>query len=71
LPRVPSRICASALNVSPCRPRDCGRPTVVVPPGFIVPCLAVLRSKVTSACGLVHELKLDGYRIQAHLRDGR
>ena len=40
-------------------------------PGFVEPCLASLRSKVPSARGFLHELKLDGYRIQAHLRDGR
>src|SRR5438445_539752 len=40
-------------------------------PGFIAPCLASLRTKVPSARGFVHELKLDGYRVQAHLRDGR
>jgi len=35
-------------------------------PGFIEPSLATLRSKVPSARGFVHELKLDGYRVQAH-----
>src|SRR6266702_1699085 len=40
-------------------------------PGFIAPCLASLRIKVPSSRGFVHELKLDGYRIQAHLHDGR
>src|SRR5439155_22789583 len=40
-------------------------------PGFITPCLASLRTKVPTARGFVHELKLDGYRVQAHLRDGR
>jgi bifunctional non-homologous end joining protein LigD len=40
-------------------------------PGFIQPTLATLGSKVPSAAGYVHELKLDGYRIQAHLNDGR
>ena len=40
-------------------------------PGFIKPCLATPRDKVTSARGFVHELKLDGYRIQAHLHDGQ
>ena len=40
-------------------------------PDFIEPCLAALRSKVPSARGFVHELKLDGYRVQAHLHDGR
>jgi bifunctional non-homologous end joining protein LigD len=39
-------------------------------PGFIEPCLASLRTSVPSARGFVHELKLDGYRVQAHLRDG-
>ena len=40
-------------------------------PDFIEPCLATLRSTVPSARGFVHELKLDGYRVQAHLHDGR
>jgi bifunctional non-homologous end joining protein LigD len=40
-------------------------------PDFIEPCLATLRSRVPSARGFVHELKLDGYRVQAHLHDGR
>src|SRR5947208_9079662 len=40
-------------------------------PGFVAPCLASFRSKVPSARGFVHELKLDGYRVQAHRRDGR
>src|SRR5262249_49937960 len=39
-------------------------------PGFIKPCLATPLDEVTRARGFVHELKLDGYRIQAHLRDG-
>ncbi len=39
-------------------------------PGFIAPCLATARSKVTTARGFVHELKLDGYRVQAHLQRG-
>ena len=40
-------------------------------PSFVAPCLASLRTKVPTARGFVHELKLDGYRVQAHLRDGR
>jgi bifunctional non-homologous end joining protein LigD len=40
-------------------------------PGFIEPCLASLRDKVPSSAGYVHEVKLDGYRIQAHLNDGQ
>jgi len=40
-------------------------------PIFIAPCLARLSSKVPAGPGFVHELKLDGYRVQAHLRNGR
>src|SRR5437763_14398797 len=40
-------------------------------PGLIQPCLALPRTEVPTARGLVHELKLDGYRVQAHIRDGR
>ena len=40
-------------------------------PDFIEPCLASLREKVPAGARYVHELKLDGYRMQAHLRDGR
>jgi bifunctional non-homologous end joining protein LigD len=35
------------------------------------PSLATLRSTVPNGGAYVHELKLDGYRIQAHLQDGR
>ena len=40
-------------------------------PAFVKPCLATPRSSVPNGGAYVHELKLDGYRIQAHLRDGR
>jgi bifunctional non-homologous end joining protein LigD len=40
-------------------------------PAFIPPCLALARNKVATARGLVHELKLDGYRVQAHIHHGR
>src|SRR6266516_659632 len=40
-------------------------------PAFIQPCLALPRTEVPTARGLVHELKLGGYRVQAHIRDGR
>jgi bifunctional non-homologous end joining protein LigD len=40
-------------------------------PSFIAPMLATLGSKVPTGAGYVHEVKLDGYRIQAHLNDGR
>src|SRR5213596_148429 len=59
--RSPSRSFARVLSG--------GRPAVF--PSFVAPCLASLRTKVPTARGFVHELKLDGYRVQAHLRDGR
>jgi bifunctional non-homologous end joining protein LigD len=59
-PRSMSRFLARVL--------DSAKPSPF--PGFIKPCLATQRDEVTSARGFVHELKLDGYRIQAHLRDG-
>jgi bifunctional non-homologous end joining protein LigD len=40
-------------------------------PGFIEPALANLGTKVPSGAGYVHEVKLDGYRVQAHLNDGQ
>src|ERR1700737_1216027 len=40
-------------------------------PGFIEPALATLRTNVPAAAGFVHELKFNGYRVQAHLHDGR
>jgi hypothetical protein len=40
-------------------------------PAFIEPSLATLRSKVPAGARFVHELKFDGYRIQADLLDGR
>ena len=39
-------------------------------PGFVEPALATLRNKPPTGNGYVHEIKLDGYRVQAHLRGG-
>ena len=39
-------------------------------PGFVKPQLATLRSTPPTDEKYVHEIKLDGYRIQAHLRGG-
>src|SRR6266481_234708 len=66
-------------RVTVARPRSSSRFLARVLPGakpapfpdFIEPCLASLRTSVPSASGFVHELKLDGYRVQAHLHDGR
>jgi bifunctional non-homologous end joining protein LigD len=39
-------------------------------PGFIKPQLATLRDRAPSDEKYIHEIKFDGYRIQAHLRGG-
>jgi bifunctional non-homologous end joining protein LigD len=40
-------------------------------PAFIEPCLATLSSKAPTTGGWVHEIKFDGYRIQARIGDGK
>lgn len=40
-------------------------------PGFISPQLATLHRKVPIGAQWLHEVKFDGYRIQAHLVKGR
>src|SRR6476619_1416344 len=39
-------------------------------PGFVEPALATLRTKPPTGAGYLHEIKFDGYRVQAHLRGG-
>ncbi|HVV63691.1 MAG TPA: DNA ligase D [Pseudolabrys sp.] len=41
------------------------------PPDFVEPCLARLSEKAPSAGGWIHEIKFDGYRLQARLDHGR
>ena len=40
-------------------------------PGFVEPSHPTLREKAPSGARWVHEIKFDGYRTQAHLRNGR
>ncbi|HLS19417.1 MAG TPA: DNA ligase D [Paracoccaceae bacterium] len=40
-------------------------------PGFIEPALATLRPSAPNGAKWIHEIKFDGYRIQAHLRGGQ
>ena len=40
-------------------------------PGFVEPMLATLRSNPPVGTNWLHEIKFDGYRLQAHLRSGR
>jgi ATP dependent DNA ligase domain len=39
-------------------------------PGFLEPCHPTLRQEPPSGGSWVHEIKFDGYRTQAHLRNG-
>jgi bifunctional non-homologous end joining protein LigD len=39
-------------------------------PGFIEPALATLKPSAPTGAKWVHEIKFDGYRMQAHVRDG-
>jgi bifunctional non-homologous end joining protein LigD len=40
-------------------------------PGFVEPCHPTLREEAPSGGRWIHEIKFDGYRTQAHLRNGR
>ncbi len=40
-------------------------------PDFVAPCLATLVDKVPTGARWVHEIKFDGYRIQARLKGGK
>jgi bifunctional non-homologous end joining protein LigD len=39
-------------------------------PGFIAPALATLKPRPPAGQKWLHEIKFDGYRVQAHVRDG-
>lgn len=39
-------------------------------PGFVSPALATLRTDAPTGDRWIHEIKFDGYRLQAHLRQG-
>ena len=40
-------------------------------PGFIFPCLATLRKTPPEGANWAHEIKFDGYRLQAHIKSGK
>lgn len=40
------------------------------PPGFVEPCLATLQDKPPAGQDWLHEVKFDGYRMQARIADG-
>jgi bifunctional non-homologous end joining protein LigD len=39
--------------------------------GFIEPCMASLWDKSPSGDNWIHEIKLDGYRVQLHVSEGK
>jgi bifunctional non-homologous end joining protein LigD len=39
-------------------------------PGFVEPCLATLSDKAPDSANWLHEIKFDGYRLQAHIDHG-
>ena len=45
--------------------------TAAVPLAFIEPCLAQATAEPPSSDAWIHEIKFDGYRMQAHIQDGR
>lgn len=66
-------MCAVALK------RQISRPSVsrilgakrAPAPGFIAPCDPTLRERAPDGPGWLHEIKIDGYRAQLHIRRGR
>ena len=40
-------------------------------PGFVPPCLATLAERVPDNAKWLHEIKFDGYRLQAHINAGK
>ena len=40
-------------------------------PDFVKPCLATLAEKAPDSDNWIHEIKFDGYRLQARLDDGK
>lgn len=67
--------CVEALSApAPPKRRREGLPAAAVKagwPGFVEPALATLRPAAPKGPRWVHEIKFDGYRLQAHVRDGR
>ena len=66
-------MCAVALKRSPrSRRRFALRGAKAAPyPGFIAPCDPTLRERAPEESDWLHEIKIDGYRAQPHIHDGR
>ncbi|EFG8200248.1 ATP-dependent DNA ligase, partial [Escherichia coli] len=62
---------AAAEPKKPTRKKTAVKRSAAAMPGFIEPCLATLQAHPPSGPEWLHEVKLDGYRIQAHLAGGK
>lgn len=77
--KAPSRKRAQAAVVQPARkilkaandaPLQAGARKAALP-DFVKPCLATLADKAPDSGNWIHEIKFDGYRLQARLDDGK
>jgi bifunctional non-homologous end joining protein LigD len=59
---------SAALNVRSAVRRSASRSPL---PDFVEPCLATLSDKAPDSANWIHELKFDGYRLQAHVEHGK
>jgi bifunctional non-homologous end joining protein LigD len=66
-------MCAVALKRSPRNRRRFAFPGAKPAPypGFIAPCDPTLRERAPEGSDWLHEIKIDGYRAQLHIHDGR
>ena len=65
-------MCAVALKRSPRNRRFALTGAKPAPyPGFIAPCDPTLRERAPEGSDWLHEIKIDGYRAQLHVHDGR
>jgi bifunctional non-homologous end joining protein LigD len=65
-------MCAVALKRSPRNRRFALTGAKPAPyPGFIAPCDPTLRERAPEGSDWLHEIKIDGYRAQLHIHEGR
>jgi bifunctional non-homologous end joining protein LigD len=62
---------AKAAARKPAPPKPAPKPPAAILPGFVPPMLCVLASEAPTGRGWVHEIKLDGYRMEAIIRGGK
>jgi bifunctional non-homologous end joining protein LigD len=61
----------AARKTAPMRPAKSKKPSAAAMPDFIEPQLATLRPNPPTGEEWLHEVKFDGYRIQAHVSGGK